>query len=63
MERGLHGLEPAVVASFPTKKFSEFSHSDQDLQYVLSRFKLYLLVTIINRLNFLSLLLITQRLA
>ncbi|KAF3321766.1 RING-H2 finger protein ATL68-like isoform X1 [Carex littledalei] len=32
IERGLHGLEPAVVASFPTKKFGEFSPSGRDLQ-------------------------------
>ncbi|OMP00262.1 hypothetical protein CCACVL1_03428 [Corchorus capsularis] len=23
LERGLHGLEPVVVANFPTKKFSD----------------------------------------
>ncbi|OAY64390.1 hypothetical protein ACMD2_15708 [Ananas comosus] len=31
MERGIHGLEPVVVASFPTKKFGgEYSQSEQD---------------------------------
>ncbi|XP_020112027.1 E3 ubiquitin-protein ligase ATL6-like [Ananas comosus] len=33
MERGIHGLEPVVVASFPTKKFGdEYSQSEQDTQ-------------------------------
>lgn len=36
LERGLHGLEPVVVATFPTKKYSDavFS-STEDVQYVL----------------------------
>ncbi|XP_077230006.1 putative RING-H2 finger protein ATL61 [Tasmannia lanceolata] len=33
LERGLHGLEPVVVATFPTKKFSdEFFSSGEDVQ-------------------------------
>lgn len=33
LERGLHGLEPAMVANFPTKKFSdEFFSSGEDTQ-------------------------------
>ncbi|KAL5569558.1 hypothetical protein UlMin_026133 [Ulmus minor] len=33
LERGLHGLEPAVVASFPTKKYSDaFFSSSEDAQ-------------------------------
>lgn len=30
LERGLHGLEPAVVAKFPTKKYADefFSHTE-----------------------------------
>ncbi|XP_058088031.1 RING-H2 finger protein ATL80-like [Magnolia sinica] len=33
LERGLHGLEPLVVATFPTKKFSdEFFSSGEDTQ-------------------------------
>lgn len=33
LERGLHGLEPVVVATFPTKKFSdEFLSSGDDAQ-------------------------------
>ena len=37
LERGLHGLEPVVVANFPTKKYSdEFFSAAGDAQYVLS---------------------------
>ncbi|KAJ1686288.1 hypothetical protein LUZ63_017678 [Rhynchospora breviuscula] len=32
VERGLHGVEPAVVAGFPTLKFGDFSESGQDRQ-------------------------------
>ncbi|KAJ3671344.1 hypothetical protein LUZ60_007423 [Juncus effusus] len=32
VERGLNGLEPVVVSSFPTNKFEEFPHSEQDTQ-------------------------------
>ncbi|KAL5974578.1 hypothetical protein ACLOJK_031248 [Asimina triloba] len=33
LERGLHGLEPVVVATFPTKKFSdEFFSASEDTQ-------------------------------
>ncbi|WOL02271.1 RING-H2 finger protein ATL68-like [Canna indica] len=33
LERGIHGLEPVVVASFPTKKFGDqFFSSGQDTQ-------------------------------
>ncbi|PON85117.1 43kDa postsynaptic protein [Trema orientale] len=33
LERGLHGLEPVVVASFPTKKYSDaFFSSSEDAQ-------------------------------
>ncbi|RVW26344.1 hypothetical protein CK203_110014 [Vitis vinifera] len=33
LERGLHGLEPAVVANFPTKKFAdEFFSPAEDAQ-------------------------------
>ncbi|KAM6600623.1 hypothetical protein CsatA_020232 [Cannabis sativa] len=33
LERGLHGLEPVVIASFPTKKFSDaFFSSSEDAQ-------------------------------
>ncbi|KAF8403231.1 hypothetical protein HHK36_011332 [Tetracentron sinense] len=33
LERGLHGLEPVVVARFPTKKYSdEFFSSGEDAQ-------------------------------
>lgn len=36
LERGLHGLEPVVVATFPTKKYSDaFFSSTEDVQYVL----------------------------
>ncbi|XP_022746456.1 RING-H2 finger protein ATL8-like [Durio zibethinus] len=30
LERGLHGLEPVVVANFPTKKYSEECFSDTE---------------------------------
>ncbi|XP_042511903.1 uncharacterized protein LOC122087012 isoform X4 [Macadamia integrifolia] len=34
LERGLHGLEPVVVATFPTKKFSDnFFASGEDSQW------------------------------
>lgn len=33
LERGLHGLEPLVVANFPTKKYSDqFFSSAEDTQ-------------------------------
>ncbi|KAK7858172.1 putative ring-h2 finger protein atl49 [Quercus suber] len=37
LERGLHGLEPVVVANFPTKKYSdEYFSASEDAQYVVS---------------------------
>jgi hypothetical protein len=37
LERGLHGIEPVVVANFPTKKYSdEFFSAAEDAQYVVS---------------------------
>lgn len=30
MERGLHGLEPVIVANFPTKKYSELCFSSKE---------------------------------
>lgn len=37
LERGLHGLEPVTVATFPTKKFSdEYFAGLEDSQYVYS---------------------------
>lgn len=37
LERGLHGVEPVVVANFPTKKFSDaFFSAVEDAQYVIS---------------------------
>ncbi|XP_038989267.1 uncharacterized protein LOC103719848 isoform X2 [Phoenix dactylifera] len=33
LERGIHGLEPVIVASFPTKKFGDqYFSSGQDIQ-------------------------------
>lgn len=48
LERGLHGLEPAVVAKFPTRKYSDdFFSASENTQYVIS-----LVVEFLNLLAF-----------
>lgn len=47
LERGLHGLEPVVVANFPTKKYSdEFLSVAEDAQYALYLIVEFLLVLV-----------------
>jgi hypothetical protein len=51
LERGLHGLEPVVVAKFPTRKYSdEFFSASENTQYVIS-----LVVEFLNVLTFMPL--------
>ncbi|KAL0358574.1 UNVERIFIED_CONTAM: hypothetical protein Sangu_0706800 [Sesamum angustifolium] len=39
LERGLHGLEPLVVANFPTKKYRELClSSKENSQFLLVKF-------------------------
>jgi hypothetical protein len=48
LERGLHGLEPVVVAKFPTRKYSdEYFSASENTQYVIS-----LLVEFLNELAY-----------
>ena len=48
LERGLHGLEPVVVAKFPTRKYSdEYFSASENTQYVIS-----LAVEFLNELAF-----------
>ncbi|KAH0714317.1 hypothetical protein KY284_007222 [Solanum tuberosum] len=50
LERGLHGLEPLVVANFPTKKYGDvFFTSAEDAHYICSALCFALLVLLSSR--------------
>ena len=52
LERGLHGIEPVVVANFPTKKYSDdFFSAAEDAQYVVSFIVEFLNVLAFMRLS------------